>query len=126
MIKAVMIIGLGGFIGSVCRYLVQQWVGEHFASDFPWGTFTANIVGCFLIGLVLGYTVLHTEVPQEVVWFFVTGFCGAFTTFSTFSYEGLFLQNNGKMLLSLLYLGGSVITGLVFTWLGLAVSKMVG
>ena len=126
MIKALLIIGCGGFIGSVCRYLLQQYFNQNFSAEYPWGTLTANLVGCFFIGLIFGYALHKTNVPYEFVWFFATGFCGAFTTFSTFSYESLHLLKHGKAFVALAYLSISVIAGLVLTWTGMYLAKWLG
>lgn len=126
MIKTLIIIGLGGFLGSVCRFLVQQLLSQQILSSYPWGTFVANMLGCFLIGVIFGYTMVNSSLPQEAIWFFATGFCGAFTTFSTFSYEGILLINNERVLIAFLYLGISVFLGLILTWVGMNFGKVLG
>ena len=118
MIRMLLFVGLGGFLGSICRFLVYDYFFRNGGSDYPWGTFIANIVGCFLIGLILGYVATGNDLAKPIVWFFATGFCGAFTTFSTFSYESIQLLNNAKIILSMAYIALSVFVGLIFTWLG--------
>ncbi|MDA1119043.1 MAG: fluoride efflux transporter CrcB [Bacteroidetes bacterium] len=111
-------VGFGGFLGSICRFLIYNYFFRNGGSDYPWGTFAANMIGCFLIGLILGYVVAGNDLSQPLVWFFATGFCGAFTTFSTFAYESINLLNSSKIILSIAYIALSVFVGLLFTWLG--------
>ena len=124
MIKTLLIIGVGGFAGSICRYLVQHYFVEHYPSDYPWGTFIANVTGCFLIGLIFGLILKGSVINQEVAFLLTAGFCGAFTTFSTFSYEGLLMINQGKILLFMGYTTLSVVLGLICTWAGVGFSKV--
>ena len=116
---------MGGFLGSISRYLVRDYFFQNYQTDYPWGTFVVNVVGCFLIGLILGISSTSGSISKEGVWFFSTGFCGAFTTFSTFSYENSMLLSSEKALVVILYIGLSVTVGLIFTWLGLNLAKLL-
>ena len=117
-----LLIGLGGFLGANARFLVSSWAARLLGANFPYGTLLANISGSFLLGVTLA--VLHDrgllESPQRQ--FFVVGFLGAYTTFSTFAYESLQLFQNGSVLLAGLNIVGSVLVGLLAVvggfWLG--------
>ncbi len=117
-----LLIGLGGFFGANARFLVSSWAARLLGANFPYGTFLANISGSFLLGVTLA--VLHDrallETPQRH--FFVVGFLGAYTTFSTFAYESMQLFQNGNVLLGVLNIVGSLMVGLLAVlggfWLG--------
>ena len=117
MIKDILYVGLGGFIGSVLRYMVS--LAMRSAGAFPWGTFTVNIAGCLLIGLITGLAGRHTGLPNGANLFLTVGLCGGFTTFSTYSREALTLLQQGHTLVFVLYAAGSVVMGLLAVALGL-------
>jgi len=102
-------VAIGGALGAVLRYLVATGVQKKLAVPFPVGTLTVNVVGSFLIGLFLHYGVEHLRLPPEAKAFFVVGFLGAFTTFSSFSYEAVFLFLSGEWQKAVLY---AVVTNL--------------
>ncbi len=109
MIKTLLIVGTGGFIGSVARYLTQLLVERILHSTFPWGTFVANVAGCFIVGLVYALSERGGHMDPEWRIFLTVGFCGGFTTFSSFAYNNLtmlgensFLHFFGNVFLSLL------------------------
>lgn len=107
---------VGGGAGSVLRYslglLLRRGDGL-----FPWGTFTANVLGCFLIGLFYAWS-SRFQLTAEVRLMLTTGLCGGFTTFSTFSYESLQLFQQGHYLLFFTYIVASLLLGLLAAWLG--------
>ena len=117
-----LLIGLGGFFGANARFLVSSWAARLLGVSFPYGTFIANISGSFLLGVTIA--ILHDRgllaSPQRH--FFVVGFLGAYTTFSTFAYESMQLFQNGAVLLGVLNIVGSVLFGLLAVgcgfWLG--------
>ena len=117
-----LLIGLGGFFGANARFLVSSWAARLLGVNFPYGTFIANISGSFLLGVTIA--ILHDRgllaSPQRH--FFVVGFLGAYTTFSTFAYESMQLFQNGAVLLGVLNIVGSVLVGLLAVgcgfWLG--------
>lgn len=117
------LVGVGGFLGSVFRYFGQKWIHHIFPSSFPLGTFAVNILGCFLITAVYGLVEKRVAVTEEYRYFLATGFCGGFTTFSTFSYESLTLLKNGSYGLFILYAGGSVFLGIAAAALGIYVTR---
>ena len=123
MIKNLLLIGLGGGLGSMARYLCQKWFMDHYAHSYPWGTFVVNITGCFLIGLLWGITFKSFADNESWKLFLMTGLCGGFTTFSAFTLEGVGLLREQKPGLFLLYIGGSVAIGLLATYAGMKISR---
>ncbi len=117
MIKILMV-ALGGAAGSVARYWVSRLVQEHVCAGFPWPTLVVNVVGCLLIGFLYGLSGREAMGREELRLLLTTGFCGGFTTFSTFCNEGMGLLRSGQTLSSALYAGGSVVLGFVFVALG--------
>lgn len=117
-----MYIAIGGGIGSVLRYLTTLVAGKMFNSVFPYGTFIANIAGCLLIGLFLGYFEKYNLLSKELKFFLVTGLCGGYTTFSSFSVENIQLLQNNQMGTALLYTVLSIVIGFTATWSGLLIA----
>jgi fluoride exporter len=113
--RTILVIGLGGAIGSISRYLVQVLITRHFPGSFPAGTFLVNITGCFIIGLLFGLAARHPSLTVEWRLFLITGICGGYTTFSSFSYESIMLIRQGNYLYFLLYVLSSVVLGLLAT-----------
>ena len=95
MIKTLLFIGSGGFLGSISRFLASRYLQNNFPSAFPFGTFLVNISGCFLIGLIYGFSERSSLLTQGWKMFLAVGFCGGFTTFSTFANENLALLRDG-------------------------------
>lgn len=122
--RTILLIALGGGLGSVFRYLTSQFVNRYFQLYFPYATFATNILGCFLIGLFLGLLEKHDAAHPNLKFFLVTGFCGGYTTFSTFSNENIQLFNANQSGTAFLYIGLSIVLGLAATWAGLMVSKL--
>lgn len=121
MIKTLLLIGIGGGTGSILRYLTSLLTAKYFEGSFPLGTFIANIVGCLLIGIFLG---MFTEKEDsQLVMLFVIGFCGGYTTFSSFAYENLDLLQSGNYSTAFLYIAGSVLISLFAVWVGLSMVK---
>ena len=121
----VLLVGIGGFIGSIARYLVGGWFAARFGSAFPYGTFAINVTGSFIIGFFLAFA-------QERVWvspywrlFFAVGFVGGYTTFSTFEYESISLLQNGEMLLGAIYMIGSMVIGAIAAIGGIALGSWI-
>ena len=118
MLRLWCIIGIGGFLGSVSRFLASRYVQNLFMTTFPMGTFMVNISGCLLIGLFYGLAEKGNLMSPDWRMFLTVGFCGGFTTFSTFANENLSLLKDGNFLYFALYAGLSVFLGLVATYLG--------
>lgn len=89
MLNSIFLVGIGGAVGSVARFLTGHYVNKFIISSFPYGTFAANILGCFIIGLVVGLAQRFEWFTPELRLLLATGFCGGYTTFSAFSYENL-------------------------------------
>lgn len=121
--NSIIAIAIGGAIGALCRHYVGGWVAMHY--PWPYGTTTVNLIGCFLIGGLLGAITLHPDSPQWVRLLFVTGGLGAFTTFSTFSWEGVQLIMNGSYGVAILYILGQLLGGLLLCTLGLVLSRLI-
>ena len=113
-----LLIGTGGFLGSVMRYGSNQMMVKLFDSTHPIGTFFVNIAGSFLIGIILGLFEKGDMVSTNWKLFLAVGFCGGFTTFSSFALENLnFLQSN-QFFISMIYIGVSIIAGLTAVYFG--------
>lgn len=110
-------VALGGAIGAVCRYLLSRLTDI----SFPWGTFAVNLIGSFLIGLLVGF-VNKGVLSPEMKSLLVIGFCGGFTTFSTFANEAFTMLKMGEVMLMALYVGLSVVLGIVAVYVGMRLS----
>ena len=122
MLKEIIAVFIGGGIGSSVRYLISKFSFITSAS-FPYSTFITNIIGCFILGLTLGYFLKSNNQNSLMFTFLTIGICGGFTTFSTFSSEGLTLINNGNYSTFLIYTLVSVILGVLAVYLGAILSK---
>ena|SRR5688572_5333210 len=124
MLKPILLVALGGAIGSVARYLCQKWFSLHYTSPFPWGTFIVNASGCFLIGLFWGISFKSFAANENWKLFLMTGLCGGFTTFSAFTLEGIGLLKEQKTALFFSYILCSVVIGLAATYAGMKISRI--
>jgi fluoride exporter len=123
MIKNIFLVGLGGGLGSIARYLCQRWFALSYSLSFPLATFAVNISGCFLIGLFWGMSFRSFDNNESWKLFLMTGICGGYTTFSAFTLEGIGLIKEQRMGLFFLYAAGSVIAGLLATYIGMRVTR---
>lgn len=117
MIKNILLVAFGGAVGSVLRYLVSKWLQEASSAAFPVGTLVVNVVGCSLIGLIYGASD-RWDISGDMRLLLTVGFCGGFTTFSTFMNESLSLMRADNLLSLALYASLSVGLGLVAVWAG--------
>ncbi len=112
MLNNILLVGLGGGIGSILRYLLQRTLNL----TFPYGTLLANITGCLLIGLLWGFFTKNIDEQRRLL--LVTGFCGGFTTFSSFTYEGVQMMMDNRWFSFAVYTVLSVLLGLLATYFG--------
>ena len=124
MIKTILLVGTGGFLGSVSRFMASRFMQNYFPSAFPFGTFAVNITGCFLIGLIYGFSERSSLLTSGWKLFLAVGFCGGFTTFSTFANENLALLRDGEFFNFILYTGLSVFLGIAATFIGVLITKI--
>ena len=114
----ILIVGLGGGAGSILRYLCQKWVNESYEHSFPLATFLINISGCFLIGILYGLGEKGNILSPQTRLLLITGFCGGFTTFSTFAFENMNLLRSGDNFYFFLYAIGSLALGILAVYVG--------
>lgn len=118
----IILVGIGSMLGGISRYLFSDLIKRLLPVTFPAGTFLANMTGCFLIGIISGWIVSRVTPSESHRLFFAVGFCGSFTTFSTFSLENMNLLASKAYLLLSLNIGLSVTLGLILTGLGYLIS----
>lgn len=122
--KAVILVAIGGAIGSVLRYLVAVWMKNLHASEFPLHTFTVNIVGCFFIGLIFSWS-LQSISFENIRLFLMAGILGGFTTYSSFGLETFDLFKQGKIIVALTYIFTTNILGLIAVYFGYSFHKLI-
>lgn len=123
MIKNLLWVGIGGFLGSISRHYLGLLLAKLYPVLFPVGTFTINILGSFLIGLLYGLTEKHSPLaPIRLL--LATGFCGGFTTFSSFSAENFAFLEKGEWEIATIYSMSSFTFGILFVFLGIKLGKL--
>lgn len=125
MIKNVLIVALGGGVGSVARYLLSFYIQKGTDGTFPWGTFIVNILGSLIIGLLYGLSERGNLMSTELRLLLAVGLCGGFTTFSTFANENFILIRGGEFLHMAVYTGLSVVLGFFFVYLGYSLINLI-
>lgn len=123
MSRILLLVGLGGSIGSIGRYLVASYFTKIIPAAFPYGTFIVNITGCLAIGIVYGLSERFSWLTPEWRIFLATGICGGYTTFSSFAYENVKLVQEGNYLAFAMYSITSFVLGLLAAFLGLIIIK---
>ena len=126
MLKQLLLIGAGGFMGSVARYLVSRLNTRVEWFAIPLGTLTVNVAGSLLIGFLIGISEKSPILTVEWRMFLMVGLCGGFTTFSSFTGENLMLLRNGQILPLLLYTALSVLLGFTAVYLGYISTRLLG
>lgn len=121
----VLAVAVGGALGALARWGASSWVQTRTGLQFPWGTLWVNLCGAFLLGVVYG-SLERVQLGEAVRAFLTLGFLGAFTTFSTFSYEAVLLLQGGEAGKALGYVGGSVVAGILLVMVGLAAGRALG
>ena len=125
MLKNLLIIGTGGFLGSVVRYLVSQLNLTVSFHSIPVGTLIVNVAGSFIIGFLTGIAEKSMILTPEWRLFLMVGLCGGFTTFSAFANENLMLIHNGQLMSVLLYTGLSIFLGFLAVYLGYVTTNLL-
>jgi len=124
MIKNIILVGLGGALGSVVLYLISVLVYSGKTQSFPWSTLLTNFMGCLFLGLLLGYFQKNDNQYQELKLLLAIGVCGGMTTFSTFSAETLNLMQSGNLLAAALYAISSFVGGVLLLYLGVVLIRL--
>ena len=124
MNRNIILVAIGSMIGGVARYLAAYFITKSFLTAFPYGTFAVNIAGCFAIGLTFGFAERFNWFSPDLRLFLATGFCGGFTTFSSFAYENIQLLQDKDYLTFAAYSGGSFVHGLLAAFIGLSLTKV--
>ena len=125
--KGILIVALGGALGSVARYKLSEYVLHHTIDwRFPAGTFAVNVSGCLIAGVLAGLAERHEILSADVRLLLFTGVLGGFTTFSAFGLETMFLLKRGDFMVAAANIVLSVVAGLLALWLGLAIGSLKG
>jgi fluoride exporter len=119
-----LVVGIGGFLGAIARYVVGTYIGSRYGVRFPYGTFVINISGSFLIGFIVAL-LARTTASQYWRYLIPIGFIGAYTTFSTFEYETLRAVQDGQLTTGVLNVALSVVVGFMAVWAGAAIGRVV-
>lgn len=119
------LVGAGSFVGGNARYLVARAAASRFGADFPYGTLIINVTGSLVIGALLTYMLRNPAISQNLRLVFVVGFLGAYTTFSTYTFDSLTLFQNGEVLKGLIYFLGTAFLGMVSVSVGMLVGRSV-
>ena len=125
MVRSLVIIGFGGFVGTISRYLISRYFQDNFTSLFPWGTFLVNIIGCLLIGIIYGFSERGDGMSTEVRLFLTVGICGGFTTFSSLSNDAFILLRDQEWIRFAFYTSFSFFLGLLAVYLGRLTLKLL-
>lgn len=123
MATNIMMIGIGGAIGSILRYLTWWYVTKHLNHTYPWGTFVVNIVGCLLVGILIGSFERSLSPNPNLRFLLITGFCGGYTTFSAFASENVNLFQSGNTFTAFAYIAFSVLISILAVWTGTLLTR---
>lgn len=120
--KQLIFVFLGGGFGSVLRFIIGKWLNNS-ETGIPYGTFVANIIGSLLIGIILGLAAKNDTLSQSQTLLLATGFCGGFTTFSTFAYENHVFLKSGDFMSFAIYTVASFVVGFLAVFIGMWLVK---
>ena len=118
-LRSMLMVAMGGAVGSAMRYLISKIMQDWLPAVFPFGTFAVNLLGCLVIGILYGLVEQNMLGNNNLKLLLITGLCGGFTTFSTFSHEGLSLVQQGHLSYAILYVGGSACLGMMMVLIGI-------
>ncbi|QJW48559.1 fluoride efflux transporter CrcB [bacterium BFN5] len=121
----IILVLVGGGIGSVSRYLASNWAVQRLGAEFPYGTLLVNVVGCFIIGAFMVLTTEKLTISPYWRLLVAVGFLGGLTTFSSFSYETLKLMQDANFLRAFYNVGLNVVLGFLAAWLGMGISRLL-
>ena len=116
-------VAVGGALGCISRYYLTAFIQQRAGPSFPVGTLLINVTGSFLLGFIMRYALQSGTVSPETRMLLTSGFCGGYTTFSTYSYESAMMLDDGEYGRAALYIGSSVVLALVGTFLGFAAAN---
>ena len=122
---AVLLVALGGALGSVARYLVGGWISRRLGVSFPYGTLVINLMASFAIGFFLAFAQERAGLSPYWRLFIAVGFVGGYSTFSTYEYESIRLFQDGEMLLGAIYMVGSVAGGAIAAITGITIGSLI-
>lgn len=116
MIQSLLLVFLGGGTGSIARFLIGKWAASNSNFNFPIGTFISNLLSCLILGIIVYVFSRSSEMPNTAKLLLITGFCGGFSTFSTFSFETLELMKGGHLMIALMNVLISVTACMLILW----------
>lgn len=125
MFRILLLIGGGSCVGGIGRYLLQQFVQDRFPSSIPLGTLTVNIIGCFIIGIIYALSNKGNILTPQMRLLLATGFCGGFTTFSSFAYENVSMALDAEFYYPIIYILLSVVFGFGSVYAGILLTKLI-
>ncbi len=125
MIRTLILVGIGGGVGSILRYLTTLVAAKCFQIVFPLGTFIVNILGCLLMGIFLGILDKQIVANPDFKHLLIIGLCGGYTTFSAFASENSILFQSGNSFTAIIYMALSIFVGLFALWVGFSIIKLV-
>ncbi len=123
MLRSFLAVGIGGAFGSMARYGVSYIMSKFISTPFPLATFIINVVGCFLIGILFGWTARNEWMQSYGTLLLASGFCGGFTTFSTFALENINLLQKEQFIISVSYMVLSIVIGLMLCRVGIWIAR---
>ena len=118
-LKSLLVVFLGGGLGSMIRFAMSRWISALHSHHFPWGTLAINVAACFALGMIIGLADHKQIISPTARLFWTVGFCGGFSTFSTFSNETLYLLQSGFTISMVLYVSVSLFLCIAATFSGL-------
>jgi CrcB protein len=120
-----LMISIGGILGANARYLLANWATQRFGAAFPYGTFIINTSGAVILGFFMAFSQERVSIHSNYRLVFATGFCGAYTTFSTLTFESLRLFQDGSILLAFTNLFGSILIGMLGVFFGFVLGRLI-
>lgn len=120
----IILVAVGGAVGSAMRYITSNWMAARFGTEFPMGTLLVNVAGCFLIGLFMALATERLSISPYWRLLLVVGFLGGLTTFSSFSYETMRLLQEADIMQAFYNVGLNVLVGFLATWLGMGAVRL--